>query len=87
VAVHLTKLTVDSQSPGHSIMDQDTLSTLMLILVGGIVLAVVIIEPILWMIKLISFLRARRKHDSSVPEPWKTAQAIDEDQWEEEEEL
>jgi hypothetical protein len=87
VAVHLTKLAVDSQSPGHSIMDQDTLSTLMLILVGVIVLAVVMIEPILWMIKLISFLRGRWEDDSSVPEPWKTAQAIDEDQWEEEEEL
>jgi hypothetical protein len=68
-------------------MDRNTLSALLLILVGLIVLAVVIVEPILWMIKLISYLRGRWNGEASVPEPWKTAQAIDEDQWDEEDEL
>ena len=68
-------------------MDRNTLSTLMLILVSVIVLAVLIIEPILWIIKLTSFFRGTSNGDASVPEPWKTAQAINEDEWDEEDEL
>jgi hypothetical protein len=65
-------------------MDRDTLNVLMFSFVGLIVLAVFIIEPILWVIKLTS---SRRNDDGSVREPWKTAQAINDDEWDEEEEL
>ncbi len=69
-------------------MDRNALNTLMVITVGLIVLAVLFIEPILWIVKISSFLRGRWNHDADAPEPWKTAQAIDEDDpVEEDEEL
>jgi hypothetical protein len=61
-------------------MDRDTLNTLMLITVGSVMLLVVIIEPILWAIKVIAFFRGRWNNDTDAPEPWKTAQAIDDDE-------
>jgi hypothetical protein len=67
-------------------VDRNTLNVLMLIAVGSIVLTVLIVEPILWLIKLFLFFLARWRRDADAPEPWKTAQTIDEDQWGEAEE-
>ncbi len=67
-------------------MDRNALNTLMVITVGLIVLVVLIVEPILWLTKLFLMFLGWWKHDADAPEPWKTAQAIDEDDLDEDEE-